>query len=77
MMRDECSVLKVDEVKRMKELETENARLRRTVSDLRLEKLVLNARCRIRIGADQLIRPVNTARSATTTFMMITMSYRK
>ena len=33
--------LKVDPVKRMKELEAENARLRRAVSDLTLEKLVL------------------------------------
>lgn len=33
--------LKVDQVKRMKDLEAENARLRRAVSDLTLEKLVL------------------------------------
>ena len=33
--------LKVDQVKRLKELEAENARLRRTVWDLTLEKLVL------------------------------------
>jgi hypothetical protein len=33
--------LKVNQVKRMKELEAENARLRRAVSDLTLEKLVL------------------------------------
>ena len=31
----------VNELKRMKELEAENARLRRAVSDLTLEKLVL------------------------------------
>jgi transposase-like protein len=33
--------LKSDQVKRMKELEMENARLRRAVSDLTLEKLIL------------------------------------
>ena len=33
--------LKGDQVKRLKELETENARLRRAVSDLTLEKLIL------------------------------------
>lgn len=33
--------LKGDQVKRLKELETENARLRRTVSDLILDKMIL------------------------------------
>jgi putative transposase len=33
--------LKGDQVKRLKELETENTRLRRAVSDLTLEKLIL------------------------------------
>ena len=33
--------LKVDQVKRLKALEAENTRLRRAVSDLTLEKLVL------------------------------------
>jgi putative transposase len=33
--------LKVDQVKRLKELEAQNSRLRRAVSDLTLEKLVL------------------------------------
>lgn len=33
--------LKGDQVKRLKELETENARLRRAVSDLTLDKLIL------------------------------------
>ena len=33
--------LKSDQVKRLKELETENARLRKAVSDLTLEKLIL------------------------------------
>jgi putative transposase len=39
--RNEYGGLKSDQVKRMKELETENARLRRAVSDLTLEKLIL------------------------------------
>ena len=33
--------LKLDQVKRMKELEAENARLRRAVSDLTLDKMIL------------------------------------
>ena len=39
--RQEYGGLKIDQVKRLKELEAENARLRRAVSDLTLEKLVL------------------------------------
>ena len=39
--RDEYGGLKSDQVKRLKELEMENARLRRAVSDLTLEKLIL------------------------------------
>ncbi len=39
--RSEYGGLKSDQVKRMKELEMENARLRRAVSDLTLEKLIL------------------------------------
>ena len=39
--RSEYGGLKGDQVKRLKELETENARLRRAVSDLTLDKLIL------------------------------------
>ena len=39
--RSEYGGLKCDQVKRMKELEMENARLRRAVSDLTLGKLIL------------------------------------
>ena len=39
--RSEYGGLKGDQVKRLKELETENSRLRRAVSDLTLEKLIL------------------------------------
>ena len=33
--------MKTDQVRRLKELEVENARLRRAVSDLTLDKLIL------------------------------------
>src|SRR5271155_1902145 len=39
--RQEFGGLKSDQVKRLKDLETENTRLRRAVSDLTLEKLIL------------------------------------
>ena len=39
--RREFGSLKSDQVKRMKELEAENARLRRAVGDLTLDKLIL------------------------------------
>lgn len=39
--RNEYGGLKVDQVKRMKELERENTRLRTAVSDLTLDKLIL------------------------------------
>lgn len=39
--RKEYGGLKVDQAKRLKELEKENARLRRAVSDLTLDKLIL------------------------------------
>ena len=39
--RQEFGGLKTDRVKRMKELEAENARLRRAVSDLTLDKMIL------------------------------------
>jgi putative transposase len=39
--RNEFGGLKGDQVKRLKELETENTRLRRAVSDLTLDKLIL------------------------------------
>jgi len=39
--RTEFCGLKLDQVKRLKELERENARLRKAVSDLTLEKVIL------------------------------------
>jgi putative transposase len=41
MWRTEFGGLKLDQVKRLKELERENARLRKAVSDLTLEKVIL------------------------------------
>lgn len=39
--RREYGGLKTDQVKRLKDLEAENARLRRAVSDLTLDKMIL------------------------------------
>jgi putative transposase len=39
--RNEYGGLKGDQVKRLKELESENTRLRRAISDLTLDKLIL------------------------------------
>ena len=39
--RQEFGGLKTDQVKRLKELELENSRLRKAVSDLTLDKLIL------------------------------------
>jgi putative transposase len=44
--RREFGGLKSDQVKRLKELETENTRLRRAVSDLTLDKLILQEAAR-------------------------------
>ena len=40
--RSEFGGLKTDQVKRMKDLEVENQRLRKAVSDLTLDKLILS-----------------------------------
>ena len=44
--RSEYGGLKGDQVKRLKELEAENTRLRRAVSDLTLDKLILKEAAR-------------------------------
>ena len=44
--RQEYGGLKSSQVKRLKELETENARLRKAVSDLTLDKLILQEAAR-------------------------------
>jgi transposase-like protein len=44
--RQEFGGLKIDQVKRLKELEGENVRLRRAISDLTLDKLILQEAAR-------------------------------
>jgi transposase len=44
--RQEFGGLKNDQVKRLKELEAENTRLRRAISDLTLDKLILQEAAR-------------------------------
>ena len=44
--RSEYGGMKLDQVKRLKELEIENARLRKAVSDLTLDKLILKEAAR-------------------------------
>ena len=44
--RQEFGGLKGDQVRRLKELEAENARLRRAVSDLTVEKIILKEAAR-------------------------------
>jgi transposase len=39
--RQEFGGLKIDQIRRLKDLEVENARLRRAVSDLTLDKMIL------------------------------------
>ena len=49
--RQEYGGLKSDQVKRLKELETENARRRRALSDLTLDKLILQGERRSATGS--------------------------
>ena len=44
--RNEYGGLKSDQVKRLKDLETENARLRKAISDLTLDKQILQEAAR-------------------------------
>ena len=44
--RKEFGGLKVDQLKRLKDLETENQRLRKAVADLTLDKLILSEAAR-------------------------------
>jgi len=44
--RKEFGGLKLDQAKRLKELERENAKLKRLVAELSLEKQILKGRCR-------------------------------
>ena len=49
--RAEYGGLKLDQVRRLKQLEQENTRLRRAVSDLTIEKLVLKGETAARVNA--------------------------
>ena len=60
--RQEFGGLKTDQVRRLKELETENARLRRAVADLTLDKLILKEAASGNYGAPR------GAASASSTF---------
>ena len=51
--RSEYGGLKGDQVKRLKELEAENNRLRRAVSDLTIEKLILKEAAQGPVGQRQ------------------------
>ena len=42
--RQEFGGLKIDQIRRLKDLEAENARLRRAVSDLTLDKMICECR---------------------------------
>ena len=44
--RQEFGGLKIEQVKRLKELELENTRLRKAISDLTLDKLILQEAAR-------------------------------
>ena len=55
--RSEYGGLKGDQVKRLKELEAENTRLRRAVSDLTLEKLILKEAASRNFGAPRVAAP--------------------
>src|SRR3954453_837218 len=58
--RQEFGGLKSDQVKRLKELETENTRLRRAVSDLTLDKLILQEAARGNYLAPRVAAPASS-----------------
>lgn len=58
--RREYGGLKSDQVRRLKELEAENARLRRAVSDLTVEKQILKEAARGNFGAPPAAAPAWT-----------------
>src|SRR4029079_11580085 len=58
--RQEYGGLKADQVKRLKELEQENSRLRRAVSDLTLDKLILQEAARGNFFAPRVVAPVSS-----------------
>jgi transposase-like protein len=58
--RQEYGGLKSSQVKRMKELETENQRLRKAIADLTLDKLILQEAARGNFGAPRVGAPVSS-----------------
>ena len=61
--RQEYGGLKSDQVRRMKELEKENQRLRQAVADLTLDKLILREAARGNFGAPRAGAPVSSRSS--------------
>src|SRR4030095_4244888 len=57
--RQEFGGLKSDQIKRLKDLETENTRLRRAVSDLTLDKLILQEAARGNYLAPRVAAPAS------------------
>src|SRR6266704_1424671 len=58
--RQEFGVLKSDQVKRLKDLEAENTRLRRAVSDLTLDKVILQEAARGNYSARRVAAPASS-----------------
>ena len=58
--REEYGGLKKAQVKRLKELETENARLRKAISDLTLDKKILAEAARGNFQAPRVAAPAST-----------------
>src|ERR1700680_765140 len=58
--RNEYGGLKSDQVKRLKDLEIENARLRKAISDLPLDKLILKGAARGNYWALRVAAPVSS-----------------
>ena len=58
--RQEYGGLKTEQVKRLKELEMENGRLRKAVSDLTLDKLILQEAARGNFSAPRAAAPVSS-----------------
>ena len=56
--RQEFGGLKSDQVKRLKDLETENQRLRKAIADLTLDKLILQEAARGNFQASRVDAPV-------------------
>jgi hypothetical protein len=62
--RQEYGGLKTEQVKRLKDLELENSRLRKAVSDLTLDKLILQEAARGNFGCTRSFVDPDTERSA-------------